>query len=170
MKQETGISDPQEFLKQLEQRQQFAEMQRLGMTPEQYFKFKEIDDRQKSLEERERTILEKEQFIAKQELGAKVVNFAESTGLDAKQVIAKLDKLNVPMEEAMKAPNLENYLKQYFIDEIIEAKLAEAMPSPAVDTESFGRGVTHSNDKSLQEQQDELIAKELEEYRQRYNY
>lgn len=157
---EAGYSDYNEFKKAVDHQLSEKEMKEKGYTKEQYNELEMLRRKNKELEESLSQTANRERYDRARSFDATVNKYAQEYRVSAKEIYDTLEKTGYNVETLLAQPNPEILIKGVLAD---KARPAAKPAKKSVDTEKLSAGDAKSSEIDI----DELIKKELAEYKSR---
>lgn len=157
---EAGYSDYKEFKNAVDQQLSEKEMKAKGYTKEQYDELEMLRRKNKELEEAVINNENKKRFERARDFDAAVNRYAQEYRVSAKEIYENLEKIGYNADTLLAQPNPEILIKGVLADKI---KPVAKPAKKSVDTEKLSAGDAKSSEIDI----DELIKKELAEYKSR---
>jgi len=164
-----GYKDSNELLEVEREKRLKAEAESKGMDTQTY---RELQELKQKVEKQEQ---EKQEIVSKQKL-AKFTNslneIVDNYGLKEGEKVDILNKMEADgydVSDLYEIKNPKSFIKGYVSDDILERKIKSKLPKDKSKFKEEKFKGTRNNKKTLEESQDELIAKEMAEYRRKNN-
>lgn len=168
---EAGFDDFNQFKSAVKQQVKEKAIKEGGMTEAAYDKMENLDKREKEIRQREQQINQNELNLKAKLFNDAVVEFATEYGLGEAgvgQAYERLEELGYTVEALLAQPDPKVLIRGVMADEVERIALAEyrkkANPKKAVDS---GKLPTSNKQKTLEQQQNELLDSELRQYAKR---
>ena len=168
---EAGFDDFNQFKSAVKQQVKEKAIKEGRMTEAAYDKMENLDKREKEIRQREQQIKQNELNLKAKLFNDAVVEFATEYGLGEAgvgQAYERLEELGYTVEALLAQPDPKVLIRGVMADEVERIALAEyrkkANPKKAVDS---GKLPTSNKQKTLEQQQNELLDSELRQYAKR---
>ncbi len=157
---EAGYSDYNEFKNAVDQQLSEKEMKAKGYTKEQYTEIEKLRKQNQELNEALEQRSNRDKYERARSFDSTVNKYAQDYKIPAKEIYENLEQLGYTAEMLLAQPNPEILLKGLLVD---KAKPAPKPAKKSVDTEKLTAGDTKTTGVDM----DELIKRELAEYKSR---
>jgi hypothetical protein len=164
-----GYKNSNELLEAENEKRMKSEAESKGMDTQTYRELQELKEKVETQEKEKKEVASKEKLA---KFTSSLDNVAETYELKEKEKVEMLNRMETDgydINDLYEIKNPKAFIKGYVNDDVLERKLREKLPKDKSQFKEKKFKNTGGNKKTLEETQDELIAKEMAKYRKENN-